>query len=135
MIYIDRTTGGGLPLRSDGFEDSWKNATIAVRSNRDRTAIERRSCSFSAESVDRFVPLHQAVIGGTSTVRSTPNRDAIVARSPRDRGLIAPRSWPDRPVIVARSPRDRGEIAPRSGLICHEIEATIVNNRSSRSHD
>ena len=86
MICINRTAGGGLPLRSDGFEESWKNATIAVRSNRDHTAIERRLCSFSAESDDRVVPLHQAVIGGTSTERSTPDRDAIVAQLPRDRG-------------------------------------------------
>ena len=95
MICIDRTAGDGLPLRSDGFEDSWKNATIAVRSNRDRITIERRLCSFSAESEDRVVTLHQAVIGETSTVRSTLDRDAIVARP-----------WPDRPAIGADLPRN-----------------------------
>ena len=41
----------------------------------------------------------------------------------------------DRGSIVARSLRDRGPIAPRSGLIYHEIEATIIINGSSRSHD
>ena len=30
---------------SDGCEDTWKNSTIAVRSNRDRGAIEPRSWS------------------------------------------------------------------------------------------
>ena len=88
MICIDRTAGDGIPLRSDGFEDSWKNATIAVRSNRDRTAIERRLHLFGAKSEDQIVTLHQAVIGGTSTVRSTSDRDAIVARSCSERSAI-----------------------------------------------
>ena len=32
--------------RSDGYEDTWKNSTIAVRSNRDHGAIEPRSGNF-----------------------------------------------------------------------------------------
>ena len=64
---------------SDGLEGSWKNSTIAMRSNRNRTAIELRSCSFSVESSDRSFPLHQTAIDGASTSRSIADRGAIVA--------------------------------------------------------
>ena len=90
VIFIDRTAGGELSSRSrsDGLEGLWKNSTIAVRSNRDHTAIEQQSCSFSTESSDRSFPLHLMAIDGASTSRSTPDRGAIVARSRPDQGAI-----------------------------------------------
>ena len=70
---------GGLP--SDGANASWKNSTIAVRSNRDRAAITARSgrdrTSFIAESIhDR-----PTTFPGASGARSTPDRSLIVMRS------------------------------------------------------
>ena len=115
VICIDRTAGDGIPLRSDGFEDSWKNATIAVRSNRDRTAIALRSSG--------------------DYIRS--------ARNQKTKSLRFIRQWLgehqpyDRPPIATRSWSNRGLIAPWSGLICHEIEALplliVAINPSPRS--
>ena len=63
---------------SDGREDSWKNSTIAVRSNRDRGAIEPRLWIF-----------HR----GITSTRSHGDRV-------RPRIMIDTRSWPDRGAIV-----------------------------------
>ena len=84
---------------SDGSEASWKNSTIAVRSNLDHGAIEPRSGSLC---------------------------DGIASsRSEDDRRLT-------RTTIVARS---YVFLKWKLRLICHEIEATIVINGSSRLHD
>ena len=77
------------------LEERRDRGAIELRSHHDRIAIERRLHSFGAKSEDQIVTIHQAVIGGTSTVRSTPDRDAIVARS-----------WPDRPAIGSDLPRN-----------------------------
>ena len=109
-IFTDRMAGGGLSSRSrsdghgearssslredtwsvrfpsDGVEDSWKNTTIAVQSNRDRSAIEPRSWI-----------LHRGI--DSTIFRRRPRWITIT---------IKPRSWPDRGAIVARSWCDRG---------------------------
>ena len=70
----------------DGVEDSWKDTTIAVRSNRDRGAIKPRSWIF-----------HRGIDSAIFRRRSMVDRDhdqpTIVARSRRDRGPIVVRSW------------------------------------------
>ena len=73
--------------RPDDVVGLWKNSTIAVRSNRDRGAIEPRSGS-----------LHGGIgpNRGPSGRRSTNDQD-------HDRGPIVVRSWPNRGPIVARS--------------------------------
>ena len=90
-LLTDRTTGGDPPhdrgaldrgitivhlaeASSDGVEDSWKNTTIAVRSNRDRAAIVDLS------SWNRFHYL-QKVFNGGSRSRSAHDRGPIVVRS------------------------------------------------------
>ena len=94
-IAIVHPTGAS----SDGSEASWKNSTIAIRSNRDHGAIEPRSGSL---------------------------RDGIASsRSEDDRRLT-------RTTIVARS---WVFLKWKLRLICHEIEATIVINGSSRLHN
>ena len=84
--------------------------------------------------------------------RSRFDRDAIVAKINRDHSSFitesSPRAssgiqWRIKITIVARSQLDRGPIVARSLVflkqklrpICHEIEATIVINGSSRLHD
>ena len=86
---------GTIGWQRSFLEERRDRGVVEPRSHHDRIAIERRLHSFGAESEDQIVTLHQAVIGGTSTVRSTPDRDAIVARS-----------WPDRPAIGADLPRN-----------------------------
>ena len=90
-----------------------------------------------------------------SKPRSRSDRHAIVTQSSLDRGHDQARSQPppsrNQSYISSRfirrrgsridhdrgsrSQLDSGPIAPRSGLIYYEIEATIVINGSSRSHD
>ena len=76
---------------SDGQDDSQKNSTIAVRSNRDRGAIELRSWIF-----------HHGIISMIIGRHPVENQD-------HDRGPIAARSLPDcgpfRSEIQAYSPR------------------------------
>ena len=95
----DRTAGGGLASwsqrtgsvnrdrssnwsPSDGLEASWKNSTIAVRSNRDRGAIKPRSGS-----------LRDAIASNRSENDQRLTRTSIFARSWPDRGPIVARSW------------------------------------------
>ena len=84
-------------ISSDSSEVSWKNSTIAVRSNHDRGSIEQRSGSFIGRIASRQSdadrrttkktrgPLQSAGFpsngGGTSWKNST-----IAARSSRNRG-------------------------------------------------
>ena len=76
---------------SDGQDDSLKNSTIAVRSNRDRDAIEPRSWIF-----------HHGISSTIIGRHPVENQD-------HDRGPIVARSWPDRgpfrSEIQAYSPR------------------------------
>ena len=105
-LLTDRTAGSGPPqdrgaldqgiaivhlaeASSDGVEDSWKNTTIAVRSNRNRGAIEPRSWI-----------LHRGI---DSTIL---RRHSMVDRD-HDQPTIVAQSWPDRSAIVARSWCDR----------------------------
>ena len=82
-INLHPTVGIVITIRSssDGSEYRWKNGSIVARSNRDRGAIEPRSCSFS---------------GGIAPRRPNDNRQStttkIRARSRRDRGPIVARS-------------------------------------------
>ena len=99
-VITDSSDGSGITLLMIGvhwikwitivqtpeaWSDGVENSTIAVRSNRDRSAIEPRSGSFC---------------GGIASRRSDADRRAtktmIVARSRRDRGPIVARSRPDR---------------------------------------
>ena len=66
-------------FQSDGGEVSWKNSTIAVRSNRDRGAIEPRSWIFHRG-------ITSTIIGRRSLKHQYHDRRAIVAQSWRDRG-------------------------------------------------
>ena len=76
LIFIETIAIG----RQRSFlEERRDRGAIEPRSHYDRIAIERRLHSSGAKSEGLIVTLHQAVIGGTSTVRSTPDRDAIVA--------------------------------------------------------
>ena len=109
-------------VSSDGSEVSWKNSTIAVRSNRDRGMIEPRSASFRGGIASRQLdadrrmtkkmrgPLQSTGFpsngGGTSWKNST-----IAARWSRDRGAIEPRwrrFW--RGIVGDSSPIDRQAI-------------------------
>ena len=101
--------GRSLWLASDGREASWKNSTIAVRSNRDRGAIEPRSGSL---------------------------REAIVSkRSENDRRLtrtsIEARSWPDRGPIVGLLEAKIADILKRNRS---KIEADSKPIRNLRLH-
>ena len=90
---LDRTivTVPSPEALSDGYEDTWKNSTIAVQSNRDRGAIEPRSWKF------RRGIAYTGSDGGRLLTSTT-----IDARSWRDRGAIVARSWRDRGPIVAK---------------------------------
>ena len=103
-----------LKDRSDGVEELWKNSTIAVRSSRDRAAIEPRLGS---------------IRGGITAIRVEGNRrttrTTIVARSWRDHGPIAARLWRNRGPIAARSRPDRGLIV---GHFEAEIKADLARN-------
>ena len=100
-IFNNRTASGGLASQSDDFKGSWKNSTIAVRSNRDRGAIEPRSWSCRRGIASTGSDGGQLRSRITIDAQSWPDRRTIVARSQHDRGLIAARSWPDRGSIVA----------------------------------
>ena len=79
--HLERPISIKLRSPSDGQDDSRKNSTIAVRSNRDRGAIEPRSLMF-----------HHGIISTTIKQRLLENQDhdrgSIVARLRRDRGPI-----------------------------------------------
>ena len=64
---------------SDGYEDTWKNSTIAVRSNRDRGAIERRSWKFRRGIASTGLNGGRLLTSTTIKARSWPDRGAIVA--------------------------------------------------------
>ena len=81
LIFIGRLGFSSCRSPSDGGEASWKNAAIAVRSNRDRTTIALRSSDDCTPSAAESPPDDR---------RST--RTKIMARSRRDRGPIAARS-------------------------------------------
>ena len=78
---------GSVGFQSDGVGDVWKNTTIAVRSNRDRDAIETRSWSLLhgiySTTLDRHFLEHLE-----------HDRRPIVAQSRRDRGRSWRKSWP-----------------------------------------
>ena len=63
---------------SDGYEDTWKNSTIAVRSNRDRGAIEPRSWKFRRGITSTGSDGSRLLTSTTIDARSWPDRDAIV---------------------------------------------------------
>ena len=109
------------------LEERCDRGAIEPRSHHDRIAIERRLHSFGAKSGDQIVTLHQAVIGGTSTVRSTPDRDAIVARSARDRGWFATKLRPQSSSIDQTAPTtDRGHQSVSTiASIGHHIRANF----------
>ena len=73
---------------SDGLEASWKNSTIAVRSNCDRGAIEPRSGS-----------LRDAIASSRSENDQRLTRTSIVARS---WVFLRRKSWPFRSKIEAK---------------------------------
>ena len=85
---------------SDGREASWKNSTIAIRSNRDRGAIEQRSGS-----------LRDAIVSNRSENDRRLTRTSIVARLWPDRGPIVGHLEAK---IVAISKRNRSEIVADS---------------------
>ena len=66
---------------SDGYEDTWKNSTIAVQSNRDRGAIEPRSWKFRRGIVATESNGGRLLTSTTIDAQSWPARGAIVARS------------------------------------------------------
>ena len=66
---------------SDGQDNSQKNSMIAVRSNRNRGAIEPRSWIFCHGIISMSIKWHSLRIEITIYSRSWPNRSAIVARS------------------------------------------------------
>ena len=133
----DRTAGGGLaswsrctgsvnPNRSsnwspsDGLEALWKNSTIAVRSNRDRGAIQLRSGS-----------LHGAIASNRSENDRRLTRTSIVAWSWPDRGS----SWGE----------NRGHFEEKSKRNCGWFQAnpeatsspseTVSTTHEFRPHD
>ena len=63
---------------SDGGEDSWKNSTIAVRSNRDRGAIEPRSWVFRRGIISIGSDSDRLSSGIMIDTRSWPDRGPIV---------------------------------------------------------
>ena len=71
-------TIGGSP--SDGANTSWKNSTIAVRSNRDRAAIVARSIRDRTSFITESIHDRQMTFPGASGARSTPDHSPIVAR-------------------------------------------------------
>ena len=80
--------------KSNDAEGSWKNSTIADRSNRDGGAIELRSLH-----LQHGIRVASLLIDLTGVV------EASMPRSTPDRGPIVARSWPDRgekrgPIVV-----------------------------------
>ena len=83
---------------SDDPEASWKNSTIAVRSNRDRGAIESRSwsvrCGINSTIVgDVFVKICSEI-----DAQSTHDQATIVV----DRGRSRRKAWPGNAEIVEK---------------------------------
>ena len=102
-VFINRTAGSGLvswswptgsanrnrsspEAQSNGGERSWKNSTIADRSNHDCNTIEPQSRRFWREIVVESPPVNRTAIDEWPKLRSWPDGDAIVARSWPDRG-------------------------------------------------
>ena len=100
---------------SDGPEDSWKNSTIAVRSNRDRGAIEPRSwsvrCGINSMIVgDVFVKIYSEI-----DPQSTQDQATIVVY----RGRSRRKAWPRNAEMVAKLRLTHGrsqscDVAPRN---------------------
>ena len=63
---------------SDGYEDTLKNSTITVRSNRDRGAIELRSWKFQRGIASTGSDGGRLLTSTTIDARSWPDRGAIV---------------------------------------------------------
>ena len=113
---------GSIGFQSDGAKRSWKNSTIAVRSNRNRDVIEPRSRSLR---------------GGIASSRSDGDRRTTgttnVARPRRDRGLIVAKkvairkqnwSWNHHRFIAELKPRSMPtESPPRR----HQTASTITS--------
>ena len=106
-----------LKIQSDGVEDSWKNTTIAVRSNRDRGAIEPRSwilhCGIDSMIVIRcFLEDRQH------------DRRTIDPRSGHDHAAIEPRSRLDRVFLKRNSSRFTGDLKPQ----CRSMETASTTH-------
>ena len=82
-IFIGQLGFSSRRSPSDGGEASWKNAAIAVRSNRDRTTIALRSSDDRAPSAVESPP------DDRTTTDDRPRR-----KLGRDRGSIAPKFMP-----------------------------------------
>ena len=79
--------------QSDGVEGSWKNSTIAVRSNRDRGAIEPRSWIFN-HGFKATISVHDSKRRRQEKrPGSRPDRLTIVVRSPLDHDHDQAQSW------------------------------------------
>ena len=90
--------------QSDGLEDSRKNSTIAVRSNRDRGAIEPRSWPFH-RGINATISAQGFNLKWQEKYpRLRLDRLAIVDRSPVDRDHDQERSW-------LRLKRNHGQIS------------------------
>ena len=98
----DRTIGSpSYLIKSDGDEVSWKNSTIAVRSNRDRGAIEPRSWNFW-HGLKAMIAAHDSEWRRQEKrPRSRLEILTIVVRSLLDRDHDQARSWPRSSAIVA----------------------------------
>ena len=90
----DRTIGSPPYLiKSDGEEVSWKNSTIAVRSNCDRGVIERRSWNFR-HGLKAMISAHDSEQSRhEKRPRSGLDCLTIVVRSLLDRDHDQARSW------------------------------------------
>ena len=91
--------------------DGWHSFAKKPRLTRDRGPIVARSWPDRRRSSRRRSHSWTPYDRNSIALKSKPDRQAIVARSPSDCGPIAKRSWPDRQAIMARSPSYRGPIA------------------------
>ena len=113
--------------QSDGLEDSRKNSTIAVRSNRDRGAIEPRSWLFH-RGINATISAH----GFNSKQqekcpRPRPDRLAIVDQSPLDHNHDQERSW-------LRLKRNQDQFSAGLRPRCRPME-TASKTHQIHSHD
>ena len=113
----------------DGQDDSLKNSTIAVQSNRDHGAIEPRSWIFRRGITTTISNGIHWRINIKINSQSWPDRGAIKARSWCDRGPFEARlwlnSWPIRkPWRRPKEPLPRTlQIASTTASIAHDLRA------------
>ena len=116
---------------SDGQDDSRKNSTIAVRSNRNRGAIEPRSWIFRRGITSTISNSIHWRINIKINSRSWPDHGAIEARSWCDHGPFEARlwlnSWPIRK--PRRCPKELLprplQIASTTASIAHDLRANF----------